>query len=76
MPNTLDVVVVGHSFVRRLGQLCAASPPWDNLGLKRESHAVGFHGRTAAGKNISTILDVAGEVSAVCQGRKPPTVLF
>ena len=68
MAYKAGVLIVGHSFVRHLKQLCATSPEWDNLGMKRERHAVGFHGRTAAGKNMYYCFQQHGATKEACEG--------
>ena len=74
--HKVDVLVVGHSFVRCIGQLCATAPEWDNLGLKRDRHTVSFLTRTAGGKSISTVMDVAGVLSVFCHGNQAPKVVL
>ena len=75
MAYKVDVLIVGHSFVRHLKQLYVTCPEWNNPGMKRERHAVGFHGRTASGKSIATMSDMAGDLSSIRRVNRAPTVV-
>ena len=68
MPKCFEVVVAGHSFMRRLQRYCADNQYWANLGLDADKHKVMFHGADGGGHIIAIVHQLVEYVNDILNG--------